>query len=161
MTAALPVFLDNTVLVNFALAECTELVTQLWGTDLQTTPDVMAEYREGVAQGTVPSGAWDSLAIIELKPEDEDLRKELPSSLGSGESSCLAMAFRHGGTVATDDSVARKAAAVKGVNVTGTVGILIGCIKKGLIDLSEGNRLLTVMIEHSYHSPTIRLSDFL
>ncbi len=30
-----------------------------------------------------------------------------------------------------------------------------------MIDLSEGNRLLRVMIEHSYHSPASSLDEFL
>ncbi len=48
MTVSPLVILDNTVLTNFALAGCTELVTLLWGDALQTTPDVIAEYQEGV-----------------------------------------------------------------------------------------------------------------
>ncbi len=53
MTVRSPVILDNTVLTNFALAECTELVMLLWSDALQTTPQVMTEYREGVAGGSV------------------------------------------------------------------------------------------------------------
>ncbi len=160
MTVSPAVVLDNTVLANFALAECTELAIRLWGKILQTTPYAMGEYREGVARGLVPEGAWVGLAVPEMEPEEEALHDQLPSSLGPGERSCLAVALRGGGILATDDLHARKQAAAKGVTVTGTVGILIGCIKAGLIDLSEGNRLLNLMIEHGYHSPASDLGEF-
>ena len=161
MTAGHRVVLDNTVLANFALAGCSELLARLWGDVLCTTPQVMAEYRRGVAKGAVPDGTWEDLAAIELEPDAEPLAESLPSSLGSGERSCLAVVLRLGGILATDDLRARKVAAGKGISVTGTTGILVACVRKELIDLDEGNRLLGAMIEHGYHSPALSLDDFL
>ncbi len=161
MTVSPPILLDNTVLTNFALAECAELVMQLWGDDLRTTPHAMAEHQEGVALGYVPEGEWKDLPRPELKPEEEALFQQLPTSLGPGESSCLAVAFCQGGTLATDDLPARRQAGSKAVTVTGTLGILISCIRNELIDLSEGNRLLKVMIENNYHSPASSLDEYL
>ena len=134
---------------------------RLWGDGVRTTPSVMAEHQQGVDRGIVPDGAWQKLPTFELGPEEESLCQDLPSNLGPGERSCLAVALHIGGTLATDDLYARKIASMHGVPVTGTVGILIGCIRKGLIDLGEGNRLLQAMIDHSYHSPTTHLDDFL
>ena len=155
------VVLDNTVLTNFALAECADLVMKLWGDALRTTPKVMAEHRRGVKKGSVPSEAWPGLAVVELRHDEIHIYQNLPFNLDPGERSCLAVVLCRGGILATDDLYARKAAVLRGVAVTGTVGILIGCIKRGLIDLTEGNRLLAAMIGHSYHSPTDRLDDFL
>lgn len=160
MTLA-PVVLDNTVLTNFALAERPELVALLWGEAWCTTTRVFEEHQEGVTSGAVPAGAWDSLPILELDQEERDLAQELPSSLGPGERSCLALILRRGGTLVSDDLYARKFAAAQEIPVTGTLGILIGCIKKGLIDLREGNRLLKVMIDRNYHAPVRRLDHYL
>ena len=160
MTVSLPVVLDNTVLANFALAECAELVGRLWGDGVQTTSDAMAEYLEGVANGSVPAGVWKELAAPGMTSGEEALCKQLPTSLGIGERSCLAVARRRGGILASDDLSARRQAAAQDVPVTGTIGILIGCIRRDLLDLEEGNRLLKVMIKHGYHSPAGSLDGY-
>ena len=162
MTAVHRVLLDNTVLTNFALAECASLVFRLWGNALCTTSRVIAEHREGVAQGSVPEGAWDDLTVIDLETEAEKtLLGDLPSNLGLGERTCLGVAQHRGGILATDDLYARKTAVAIGVTTTGSVGILIAGIRKELIDLKEGNRLLDLMIGHGYHSPVSSLDGHL
>lgn len=157
MTAVHRVLLDNTVLTNFALAECASLAARLWDDALCTTSSVIAEHRRGVSQGSVPEGAWDDLPLVELTTDEKTLLDSLPSNLGLGERSCLAVARRRGGILATDDLYARKTAVAIGVTTTGSVGILIASIRKELIDLKEGNRLLDLMIGHGYHSPVSSL----
>jgi len=46
--------LDNTVLSNFALVNRIELLATALGADIATTPQVLAEFRTGVALGRLP-----------------------------------------------------------------------------------------------------------
>lgn len=158
---AKPVVLDNTVLSNFALVGRADLVKRLWAEAAGTTQSVMDEHLVGVKSGRVPGGSWTDLAIIELTEEERATRGELPSRLGAGESTCLAVARHRQRVLVTDDLHARKIARKMGIPTTGTVGVLALSVKQGLMSLDEGNRLLKQMIEQNYRSPVEELDDLL
>ncbi|MGR3317120.1 MAG: DUF3368 domain-containing protein [Candidatus Anammoxibacter sp.] len=48
-----------------------------------------------------------------------------------------------------------------GIPVSGTIGVLILAIEKGMISLEEGNRFLFSMIERGFYSPCEKLDELL
>lgn len=56
--------IDNTVLSNFALVNRIELLPDALGSRAATTPQVIAEYDEGIARGLLPETEWDWLQIV-------------------------------------------------------------------------------------------------
>jgi predicted nucleic acid-binding protein len=156
-----PVLLDNTVLVNFAVAERPGLVLQTWPETACTTPAVLDEYRQGVAIDVRTESAWSQLPLCELTDEEAALASTLSSRLGAGERTCLAVAHRRDGLFVSDDADARAEARDRGIPVTGTLGILGRAVNEEIISLEEGNRLLGRMIEAGYRSPVDRLDNLL
>ena len=148
-----PVILDNTVLTNFALVDRAELVTCSWPSTACTTPSVLDEYRSGVASGLVPTDAWADLTIIILTEEEAALAARLSTRLGNGERSCLAAAVYRQGLLASDDLDARRIARQQSVPLTGTIGILALCVRRGNLSLEKANGLLNEMIASGYYSP--------
>ena len=156
-----PVVLDNTVLVNFALAKRPDLALQTWPEAICTTPEVKEEYRQGVSSGVLPESAWSKLPVVELTAEEAGLAERLSAQLGAGERSCLAVALHREGLFASDDADARGEARGRDIPVTGTIGILARAVRKHFVSLKEANALLTRMIDAGYHAPVRRLDDLL
>jgi predicted nucleic acid-binding protein len=148
-----PVVLDNTVLTNFALVDRTDLVMRLWPTTACTTPSVLDEYRSGVASGLVSADAWADLTVVTMTEEETALAAGFSTRLGAGERSCLAVAVCRRGLLASDDLDARRIAQQQNVPLTGTIGILTGCVRRGSLSREEANNLLAEMIALGYHSP--------
>jgi predicted nucleic acid-binding protein len=63
------------------------------------------------------------------------------------------------GAFVSDDSHARATAKAKGIELSGTLGVLLACAGLGLVTLAEANRLLKKMIAHGYHSPIKDIGD--
>jgi predicted nucleic acid-binding protein len=61
----------------------------------------------------------------------------------------------------SDDLKARQTATSFNIPVTGTLGILVACIKSGIISKGIGNDLLRQMIEAGYRSPIDNLDNLL
>jgi hypothetical protein len=59
------VFLDSTVLSNFALIGRTDLVYSLWHDSARTTKAVMEEYQAGSDVQNLPEKAWEKLVVHE------------------------------------------------------------------------------------------------
>jgi predicted nucleic acid-binding protein len=156
-----PVILDNTVLSNFALVDRTDLVMRFWPTRACTTTVVFDEYQLGVSSGLMSSRAWADLPILALTEEETDLAASFSTRLGAGERSCLAAAIRRRGLLASDDLDARRAAQHQNVPLTGTVGILAGCVRQRYLSREEANDLLAEMIALGYHSPIDSLDPLL
>jgi predicted nucleic acid-binding protein len=148
-----PVILDNTVLTNFALVGRADLVTHLWPATACTTPPVLDEFRSGAVSGLVPADAWADLNVITLTEEETVLAASFSTRLGSGERSCLAAAVCRHGLLATDDLDARRIAQQQNVSLTGTIGILILCVRRGYLSREEADRLLAEMIALGCYSP--------
>ena len=148
-----PVILDNTVLTNFALVGRADLVIHLWPTTAGTTPPVLDEYRSGAGSGLVPGDAWADLTVITLTEEETALAADFSTRLGSGERSCLAVAVCRQGLLASDDLDARRIARQQNVPLTGTIGILTLCVRRGYLSRKEANGFLADMIALGYYSP--------
>ena len=148
-----PVVLDNTVLTNFALVNKADLVLCVWPTAVCTTPFVLQEYRVGVDRGTVPANAWEELIVATLTEEETAKMSDFLPRLGRGERSCLAVAVCRQGLLATDDLDARREAGRHGVPVSGTIGILVLCVRRSFLSLKEANALLVEMMARGYRSP--------
>lgn len=156
-----PVVLDNTVLSNFALAGEAELVTELWHAKVCTTSSALEEYKAGVADGPLPPDVWDDLPIVRLTDEEADFAADLSPRLGRGERTCLAVALHRQGLLATDDLDARRAAKPYSIPRTGTVGILVLCVRKGYLSHNQANVILAEMIARGYRSPVASLDPLL
>jgi predicted nucleic acid-binding protein len=148
-----PVVLDNTVLTNLAVVDRADLVKRLWPKAACTTPAILDEYRAGAVSGSVPADAWVDLAVVTMSEEETALTASFSTRLGAGERSCLAVAVCRGGLLASDDLDARRIARQQNVPLTGTVGILGLCVRRGYLSREEANGLLTEMIAVGYHSP--------
>jgi predicted nucleic acid-binding protein len=156
-----PVLLDNTVLTNLALVNRAELVTSLWATSACTTPAVLAEYQAGVSSGLLPPNAWANLPIVTLNEEEVAFAVALPPRLGAGERTCLAVAVHRQGLLASDDLDARHIARRHGVSTTGTVGILVLCVRRGHLSRDQAEALLAEMRALGYRSSVTSLAPLL
>jgi predicted nucleic acid-binding protein len=155
------VLLDNTVLTNYAQVGRPHIVSDIWGEMICTTPEVLAEYAAGTMTGVVPDGVWDTLQSVALSTEEHQFALSLPSRLGSGERSCLAVAVYRGWLFVSDDADARLIANRLGVPITGTLGILIRAVKEGVISFDTAEGLLQAMIAYGYHTPVQTLSNLI
>jgi predicted nucleic acid-binding protein len=153
--------LDNTVLSNFGLVRRADLVSR-WAPAACTTPEAYAEYQAGAAKRGLPPSAWAQLPLISLDAAERAVAASLPRPLHAGERTCIAVALRRQGTLASDDRAARAVASRLGVPVTGTLGILALAVRLGEITQDEGNALLTTMIHvGGYISPLPNLDPLL
>jgi predicted nucleic acid-binding protein len=101
----------------------------------------------------VPADLWADLTVTTLTEEETVLAASFSTRLGSGERSCLAAAVRRQGLLATDDLDARRIAQQQNVPLTGTLGILVLCVRRGYLSREEANGLLAEMIALGYYSP--------
>jgi predicted nucleic acid-binding protein len=148
--------LDNTILSNFSIADCAELLTRAW-TYPATTQHVMQEYQAGVSSGELKQETWAGINLLSMTLEEQDFVAGLPAYLGLGERSCLAVSYYRHGILVTDDIRARQVAITLRIVVSGTLGALILCVKRNLIDLEQANHLLARMIAAGYRSPLSEL----
>jgi predicted nucleic acid-binding protein len=154
-------FLDNTVLSNFALADAAKLIMALWPEQVGTTQAVMDEYQFAEQHDLLPTGRWDDLPVFAVTEEEQKLAETFSRRLGRGERTCIAVARKRKGIFASDDADARAAATKLGLPVTGTVGILLQAVRRSVISLPQANELLETMIAAGYRSPVDRLDSLL
>lgn len=153
------VFLDNTILSNFALIGRIDLIYSLWPDVACTTRPVLEEYQAGTQVSKLPEEAWEGLVLHELTDEETAQAAMLLPHLGAGERSCLAAAILQRAVFDSDDQQARKHASQVGLIVIGSIGILIRCVKKRLISKPAAQKLLDMMIMAHYHSPLTNLDE--
>lgn len=149
------------MLTNFALVGQSALVFHLWADRVYTTLAVMHEYQVGAVSGNLSPNAWGDLPTLTLTAEETELARTFSSRLGIGERSCIAVAKQRVGLFASDDADARAMAKLLDVPITGTLGILLLCVQRGIISLARGNVLLTTMLAAGYRSPVNVLDDLL
>ena len=153
------VLVDNTVLSNFVKVNRLDLIRKAFDC-VYVTEQVLEEFNRGVERGVLPNVNID-FEVLKLRDEEIELYNALRVKLGKGESSCLAIAKHRNMKFLTDDSDARKMANVLGVPVSGTIGVLVRCVEKGIITKDEGNRILKEMIEKGFYSPISDLDEVL
>lgn len=105
-----PALFDTTVLSNFAPVRSFALAIQVWEGRACTTEEALAEFLTGAVGGARSADAWDSLPGPVLTEVESAIAAGLPSGLGDGERSCLAVSLRRGGLLVTDDADARRVA---------------------------------------------------
>jgi len=132
---------------------------RLWSGQACATPAVLREFQNAVIMRNYEPDSWAALPVLELTDTEEQFARSLPNSLGAGERECIAVAFYRQGSFVSDDNHARTIARVKGIEISGTLGILQACTGMGLATLAEANRLLKKMIVHGYHSPITNLRE--
>ena len=160
-------FFDTVTLSNFALVERFGLLIERYGARLQVTPEVLDEVTEGVIAGyyalheiedAVADGDVGRAGVL-TSPADRQAYGELLRILGAGEASCIAHAAACGGVVVSDDRTARLCCSERGINVSGTLGILKACSIDGAITQDEADSILQAMTDAGYYSPVRRISD--
>jgi len=160
---------DTTVLSNSAAVGRLDLLQQLFGR-IFISNEVFEEVADGRDEGYDFYAAVDEQIYpfnrqgwIELvsMAGDEELRyyHSLPRRLGKGEASCLAIARHRGWIFLSDDRLARETARTWQIALSGTLGVLVQAVKRGLLAAEAGDQLLQEMIERGYRSPysTLRL----
>ncbi len=161
-------FLDTVTLSNFALSGAFDLLLNRHGRSLRVTEQVRAELAAGRIRGyselAVVERALASDSIIPVEPmtmPESELFVELLSTLGSGEASCVALAFHRSGIVATDDRVARNCCAEREIPVTGSIGILKALCIDQTIRSEDADAILARMVDTGFYSPVRRITDLL
>lgn len=159
---------DNCVLSNFAMADSLDIVKKFYTGSAHVSDFVVAENIKGILKGhdgllEVRDAIRDGwIKEISLNTtEEKALFETLSISLGFGEASSIAIAKTRDFVFACDDKVARKEAALLGVKLTGTVGILIKAVKNEVINSKEADDILNRMITNGFYSPINTLYQFL
>ena len=95
--------------------------------------------------------------------DDEELRlfHPAPRRLQHGEAACVAIARHRNRSFLTVDKLARKTDREWGITVSGTLGVLVQRVKRGLVTVEAGDELLREMIDRGYRSPHASLQRFL
>ena len=161
-------FFDTVTLSNFALSGAFDLLLDRYGRSLRVTEQVRAELAAGRIRGyselAVVERALASGAIVPIEPmtmpESELFVEHLPT-LGSGEASCVALAFHRGGIVATDDRAARSCCVERGIPVTGSIGILKALCIDRAITPEDTDAILARIVDTGFYSPVRRITDLL
>ena len=154
-------FLDNTILSNFALIGKISLLRLAVGKLAAAPTQVITEYTRGVEKKRVPPTDWDWLTKVTLLSDERLLYQQLLERVNAGEAACLAVAFHRNGRILTDDRDARKLAAQMRIPVSGTLGVLVRLIQRNHVTLDEANEMLRQMIAQGYRSPTNKLDELL
>ena len=116
------VIADTSCLIVLTKIGELEVLRRLYGT-VVTTPVVAAEFGR-------PLPAWIQLESARNGRQEQELAKQLDA----GESSAIALGLeKPGSTVVLDDYKARRVADRLGVQLTGTLGVLIRATKAGVV----------------------------
>jgi predicted nucleic acid-binding protein len=159
------IIFDTCVLSNFALADAFPLLHSLYSRTAFVADMVALENLRGIQKGyaalaavreAVGAGWLQEVSCSTF--EEKRLFEALSVSLGIGEAASIAIARHRGFVFACDDRAARKEAALCGVKLTGTVGILIKAVRVGEIDLRKANRILKKMVGHGFYAPVERIT---
>lgn len=153
------VVLDNTILSNFARVQQTDAVFALWGKQLCAPREVLAEYAVGVSLAQLPAEDWSWLPAAECTPEEIAFGQTQPARLGNGERAALSIAYHRKALLATDDLFARQIAGRYAIVVIGTVGILLRCLRRGILTQPQAQTALDQMIAAGYRSPITDIGE--
>ncbi len=161
------VVLDATVLSNFASSDAVDWLVDECET-LYTVPAVRNELIDGTEAGhefLKPARRALDSGAIETMEFDSDLESPFSAEtdrLDAGEFEALMLAVEKEWTLATDDGAARRAANSAGINVTGSVGLLVRGVDGGDLSVQSANEWLTVWIEdRGYYAPIDRVEEVL
>lgn len=161
-----PIVLDTTVLSNYARTGSID-----WLVDAIRIPVTVRAVRQELEQGVeegheylgealdamesvdeAPTTETDCVAVVPLGGLPRDGAPEAMEELDWGEAHALYCAWPEG-FLATDDLDARELARRRSVNVTGSIGLLVEGIERGLLSPETADGWLDDWREAGYHSP--------
>jgi len=156
--------LDTTVLSNFAQVNHIELLLPL--PRLVTVPAVRDELEAGTETHPYLEHALnaldDDIAVYTLSAEATDVENNPLETLDPGEAQALASAEATDGTVVTDDGDARATANRRGIDLTGSIGILVRSVEDERISAETADRYLKRWIDEAgFRSPARDFDAFL
>jgi len=161
-----PVFLDATVVSNFASTDSIGTLTTALGSPL-VVPAVREEIERGRDLGheylvsAVDAFNGDEGLTVTDAP-DGSLGMEIRDRLDSGEAETLRAAAEHDGTIATDDLAARRLAGECSIPVVGSIGLLAIGVEQGEIGRETADSWLEIWREErGYYAPIERIGDIL
>lgn len=159
-----PVFLDATVLSNFASTNGLSTVVEMLDTPV-VVPAVRGEIEEGVEQGHVylvsATGAIGGEISVRSVPTSGE-RTQIRDKLDEGEAESMLGVIKHGGTLSTDDLAARRVAEQRGIPVTGSVGLLVLAVERDHLDRTKADEWLETWRDvRGYYAPVETVSELL
>jgi predicted nucleic acid-binding protein len=148
--------LNTTVLSNFAQVDRAELLLDL--PRLVTVDAVREELEAGAETHPYVNHALailgEEIPVIAPSTSAEKLEEQLLESLDPGEAQALAVAEVADGIVVTDDGDARTTAKQRGVDLTGSIGLLVRFVEDGHISAETADRYLKRWIDEAgFRSP--------
>jgi predicted nucleic acid-binding protein len=161
-----PVVLDTTVLSNFASTGTVDRLVDITERPV-TVSAVKTELEEGATQehGFLDAALdclGDGIAVLGTEALSDTETAEIRERLDRGEAESLRGAIEQEGTLATDDRAARTVATEQGVPVTGSVGLLVLGIQRGVVDADTANRWLDDWrTKRGYYAPVERIENIL
>jgi predicted nucleic acid-binding protein len=141
-----PVFLDATVISNYASTNSVEFLVRVLETPL-VVPAVRDEIEQRVNLGheylaRAVEAFDEGLPVSSVPPEIGSVSPY--ERLDTGETEALRGAAERDGTLATDDLAARRLATELDVPVTGSIGLLVLGIKREHIDSATADEWLDI-----------------
>lgn len=159
-----PLFLDATVLSNFASTDAIEFLTEVLEAPI-VVPAVRDEIEQGQQFGhdylANAVEAFDNgLRVNDRPPETGTV--QFRDRLDAGEAEALRAAVEHNGTLATDDLAARDLADDHDVPVTGSIGLLVFGVEGGSIDRKTADEWLATWREvRGYYAPVESVEEII
>lgn len=156
--------LNTTALSNFAHVDHVELLFDL--PRLVTVDAVEHELKDGaethpyIERALAVLGA--EIPVITPPASMKKLEEQLLETLDPGEAQALAVAEVTDGVVVTDDGDARTTAKQRGVDLTGSIGLLVRFVEDDRISVQTADTYLKRWIdEGGFHSPARDFDVFL
>jgi predicted nucleic acid-binding protein len=159
-----PVFLDATVVSNFASTDGITFLTTLLDSPV-VSPAIRDEIERGEHAGYEYLGSavevfGEELPVREVPSEADD--SDIRDRLDIGEAESILGVLAHGGTVATDDLAARRVAESRDLPVTGSIGLLVLGIEREQIDSKTADEWLDGWRKHrGYYAPVESVKELL
>jgi predicted nucleic acid-binding protein len=145
---------DTTCLIAFTNANKLNILKSTYD-NIEVTLDVKKEY-ESKKGDVLPD--W----ITVKEPNDIELVNRLKKDFGAGESQSIVLAIEEKKSLLVlDDKKARDYAINKGLNVTGTLGVINKARNKDILTLDEAVDIVTKMKNNNFHLSGKLLNNFI
>lgn len=159
-----PVFLDTTVISNYASTDAIEFVVQV-----VEAPAVVPAVRDEIEQGVDFGHEYLTRAVeafdegLPISDEPAEIHgMNLSERLDSGEAEALRGAAEHDGTIATDDLAARRLGSELDIPITESIGLLILGIKQSRIDTQTADKWIeNWQNQRGYYAPVESVAELL
>jgi len=156
--------LDTTVLSNVAQVDRVELLLNL--PRPVTVATVYDELEAGVETHQYIENALaalgDEIPVLTPSASVETMEEQLLESLDPGEAQALAVADAADGVLVTDDRDARTIAEQRGVELTGSIGLLVRFVEDGHLTAATADKYLKDWIDEAgFRAPARDFDVFL